>query len=241
MDKQKAGAILPFVFSGSLRYGKHNARRRRLGEAGGFCATMRASFLNLEWRDMTASEPTLADWLASLPTREREHYEALVRLLQQVGDPEKLSADDRQELAKMAERFTGERASVSVRAPAPVAARTSAPTMQPISAAFLQTEFVAFVREVLNRDWCARGGTLQDAVLHAFEQKWLPDELRDEAACAQLYRRYQRDIDQANGFRQGLPGNESLAGDKRMAVGLAWFTTVYKMHQLLMQGVDPDS
>jgi hypothetical protein len=24
-------------------------------------------------------------------------------------------------------------------------------------------------------------------------------------------------------------------------VGLAWFTTVYKMHQLLLQGVDPDS
>lgn len=198
---------------------------------------------------MASSEMSLAEWLASLPVPEQQHYQALVARLQQVGDPEKLSVEERQELAEMANRYAGNGTSAQssnhahntprqTPASAPMGA---APVMQPISSAFLQTEFVAFVREVLNRDWCARGGTLQDAVLHTYEQKWLPDELRDEAVCAQLYRRYQRDIDQANGFRQGLSGNKELVGDKRMAVGLAWFTTVYKMHQLLLQGVDPDS
>ena len=204
---------------------------------------------------MASSELTLTDWLASLPAEETQHYQALIAKLQQIGDPEKLSADERQELADMANRFAlagggaaptrsaAAEAAAKLNRPLPTAAmpNTAAPTLQPISAAFLQTEFVAFVREVLNRDWCARGGTLQDAVLHTFEQKWLPDELRDEPTCAQLYRRYQRDIDQANGFRQGLAGNQKLVGDKRMAVGLAWFTTIYKMHQLLAQGIDPDS
>ena len=199
---------------------------------------------------MASSELTLTDWLAGLPTTEQQHYQNLIGRLQQLGDPEKLSADERQELADMANRFAAAGGSATparsaaadavskLNRPVPTAA---APAIQPISAAFLQTEFVAFVREVLNRDWCARGGTLQDAVLHTFEQKWLPDELRDEQICAQLYRRYQRDIDQANGFRQGLAGNQQLVGDKRMAVGLAWFTTIYKMHQLLAQGIDPDS
>lgn len=199
---------------------------------------------------MASSELTLTDWLAGLPATEQQHYQNLIGRLQQLGDPEKLSAGERQELADMANRFAAAGGSATparsaaadavskLNRPVPTAA---APAIQPISAAFLQTEFVAFVREVLNRDWCARGGTLQDAVLHTFEQKWLPDELRDEQICAQLYRRYQRDIDQANGFRQGLAGNQQLVGDKRMAVGLAWFTTIYKMHQLLAQGIDPDS
>lgn len=199
---------------------------------------------------MSGTDLTLSEWLATLPDTEQQHYQNVIARLQQVGDPEKLMPDERQELAQMADRFAAANAAaVPQRSPAAAAverlnrqvAKGATPTMQPISAAFLQTEFVAFVREVLNRDWCARGGTLQDAVLHSFEQKWLPDELRDEAFCAQLYRRYQRDIDQANGFRQGLAGNKELVGDKRMAVGLAWFTTIYKMHQLLSQGIDPDS
>lgn len=195
---------------------------------------------------MAETEPTLAQWLTTLPSADQQHYQHLIGRLQEVGDPEKLSEDERQDLAEMANRFAGQQrdgARVARRAERKPAAPvpTGAPVMQPISAAFLQTEFVAFVREVLNRDWCARGGTLQDAVLHSFEQKWLPDELRDEAVCAELYRRYQRDIGQANGFRQGLAGNQKLVGDKRMALGLAWFTTIYKMHQLLSQGIDPDS
>lgn len=199
---------------------------------------------------MAFETESLQDWLANLPVDEQQEYRDLIARLQQVGDPEKLTAAERQALATMADRFAGrsrdpaavlERKSARASAQPVAASDTTAPVMQPISAAFLQTEFVAFVREVLNRDWCARGGTLQDAVLHAFEQKWLPDELRDEAVCAQLYRRYQRDIDQANGFRQGLAGNKELVGDKRMALGLAWFTTIYKMNQLLLQGVDPDS
>ena len=203
---------------------------------------------------MSAPEMSLSDWLARLPAAEQQDYQALIARLQEVGDPEKLSPQERAALAEMANRYaaaggapTGASATAAPSPAAAAAARLNrapppvTPTIQPISAAFLQTEFVAFVREVLNRDWCARGGTLQDAVLHTFEQKWLPDELRDEQTCAQLYRRYQRDIDQANGFRQGLPGNQPLVGDKRMAVCLAWFTTIYKMHQLLLQGVDPDS
>lgn len=204
---------------------------------------------------MSAPEMSLSDWLARLPAAEQQDYQALIARLQQVGDPEKLSPQERAALAEMADRYAAAggttkaapapaaaaAARLNRAAPAPVTSAPISPGIQPISAAFLQTEFVAFVREVLNRDWCARGGTLQDAVLHTFEQKWLPDELRDEQMCAQLYRRYQRDIDQANGFRQGLPGNQPLAGDKRMAVGLAWFTTIYKMHQLLLQGIDPDS
>lgn len=202
---------------------------------------------------MSAPEISLTEWLAGLPAAEQHDYQALISRLQQVGDPEKLSPQERAALADMATRFAAAGGAAAIRPPSPAAAAAthlnrstatpaaSAPHIQPISAAFLQTEFVAFVREVLNRDWCTRGGTLQDAVLHAFEQKWLPDELRDEATCGQLYRRYQRDIDQANGFRQGLAGNKELVGDKRMAVGLAWFTTIYKMHQLLAQGIDPDS
>lgn len=203
---------------------------------------------------MAAADNTLEYWLTTLPHDEQRHYRDLIARLQQAGDPEKLSSEERQELADMANRFAGRSAesgsntTAPSRGPAaatvtsrPTIPSASQPTIQPINSAFLQTEFVAYVREVLNRDWCARGGTLQDAVLHAFEQKWLPDELRDEATCANLYRRYQRDIDQANGFRQGLAGNQTLAGDKRMAVGLAWFTTVYKMNQLLLQGIDPDS
>jgi hypothetical protein len=205
---------------------------------------------------MSAPEMSLSDWLSRLPAAEQQDYQALVARLQEVGDPEKLNPQERAALAEMANRYAAAGGAViggsavgATPSPAAVAAArlnraapvTAAPGIQPISAAFLQTEFVAFVREVLNRDWCARGGTLQDAVLHSFEQKWLPDELRDEPTCAQLYRRYQRDIDQANGFRQGLAGNQQLVGDKRMAVGLAWFTTIYKMHQLLLQGIDPDS
>lgn len=191
---------------------------------------------------MAAADNTLDYWLTTLPHNEQRHYRDLIARLQQAGDPEKLSEEERQELAEMANRFAGrsEAAAKTARAPRREPAPVT-PVIQPINSAFLQTEFVAYVREVLNRDWCARGGTLQDAVLHAFEQKWLPDELRNEETCAQLYRRYQRDIDQANGFRQGLAGNQTLAGDKRMAVGLAWFTTVYKMNQLLLQGIDPDS
>lgn len=178
---------------------------------------------------------TVVNVLEQMSEDDRKSFLVLLKKLNQIGnDLAQLSTADQQLMRDIGARNKDLFALLNTEAKE---VQTSYAASE-INPSFLKTEFYLFVREHLFKEWCARGGTLEDAVLHAFQQKWLPEELKQTDVCERVYRQYQREIDQVNAFRKEIQGSDSISQDKLMAVGLAWFTTLYKLHQLIGQGID---
>lgn len=179
----------------------------------------------------------VVDVLEQMSDADREAFLLLLKKLRQVNnDLQQLSEQDRALMRDIGERNQSLFALLNQR----TASERSDPQYahSDVSPAILQSEFYLYMREILLREWCARGGSLEDAVLHAFQQKWLPEELKDDANCQKVFARYQRDIETANAFRKSVEDAEVVMQNKKMAVGLAWFTTLYKLNALIEQGVD---
>jgi hypothetical protein len=169
---------------------------------------------------------------------DRSAFLQLLQKLRALGnDPEKLDPADRALMRELGQR---NRALLTL-LDAPPAVRANEPanySASEVSPAVLKTEFYLYLREQLQQEWCTHGGSLEDAVLHAFEQQWLPDELRDEARCRQLYAQYQRELEPLALLRKAAETDAALTSDRRVALGLAWFATLYKVRALVRQGVD---
>jgi len=168
---------------------------------------------------------------------DREAFLLLLSKLRRVNnDPEQLSTEDKALMRDIGQRNSALMQLLSPTQPAtPESPRYA---HSEVSTAILKSEFYLFVREHLLAEWCVHGGSLEDAVLHAFQQKWLPEMLKDADECQKVFARFQRDIEAANAFRKSVQNGEAIVEDKKMAVGLAWFTTLFKLHQLIEQGVD---
>ena len=185
----------------------------------------------------TAVPASVVNVVEQMSEVDREAFLLLLNKLRRVNnDPEQLTAED-----KALMRDIGQRNKELMQLLNPTqepGAEAPRYAHSEVSTAFLKTEFYLFVREQLLAEWCVHGGSLEDAVLHAFQQKWVPEILKDEIECQKIFARHQRDIEAANAFRKSVQDGEAIVEDKKMAVGLAWFTTLFKLHQLIERGVD---
>jgi len=93
-------------------------------------------------------------------------------------------------------------------------------------------EFAVYVLGIINDSLCHGGASREDAVRYAFHNKWLPDELKNRDKCEEVFYRYIDDIELLNiNIDQQIQSNASK--DAIVAVGLAWFTTLYQCYQLV--------
>lgn len=189
------------------------------------------------------------DWQNLLALLTQDEQAAVTGVLQKLknraNNVEQLDPEDKVLLANLARKYADELQAEAVEpepeetTPADTAHHGSGNMHKTlVSSAFMQTAFAAFMREQLELFWCSSGASLTDAIRHAFANKWLPDELKLDLPCERIYGQYQRDIDAANAFRLAVQNDAIIAKDKRMAVGLAWFSYLYRMQQLLEQDVD---
>jgi len=94
----------------------------------------------------------------------------------------------------------------------------------------LQTPFADKVRQLLARDLKDSFPKEADAAQFAFNNKWLPADLKEPAMVANLFEEFKQDISEANQWREELVGLDS---DKTMAVGLTWFMVIFQLNQRL--------
>ncbi|MCF6193957.1 MAG: hypothetical protein L3J46_06455 [Kangiellaceae bacterium] len=94
----------------------------------------------------------------------------------------------------------------------------------------LSTTFASFVRQLLARDLKEQFPHEEDAVKFAFQNKWIPEEIKNKDSASKIFVDYEKDICDANQWREEVVGIES---DKSMAVGMTWFMVVYQLHQKL--------
>ena len=94
----------------------------------------------------------------------------------------------------------------------------------------LATTFASFVRQLLARDLKEQFPNEEDAVKFAFQNKWIPQEIKNKSSAVKIFADYEKDICDANQWREEVVGIES---DKSMAVGMTWFMVVYQLNEML--------
>ncbi len=189
-------------------------------------------------------------WRAQLAADDQLLLDRLLANLQAAGgELSALPADDLRSLQALARRYADLPAPVAPKRQLPVEPQddadavdtpASAPRLQ-ANAAILRDALILQVIEILRRDLCSGGVSLADAVIYAYGQKWVADELRTPEGCAQFYARFQREIDSINAGRIAVEGEAAVRADKMKAVGIAWFASIFRLQKLLADGVDLDS
>lgn len=192
-------------------------------------------------------------WRAQLAVTDQLLLDRLLASLQAVGgELSALPAEDLRSLQELARRYAdlpapvapGRQPPLEADAPDPESANgesASAPPRLQANAAILRDPLILQVIEILRRDLCSGGVSLADAVIYAYGQKWVADELRAPETCAQFYTRFQREIDSINAGRIAIEGEDAVRADKMKAVGVAWFASIFRLQKLLADGVDLDS
>ncbi len=97
----------------------------------------------------------------------------------------------------------------------------------------LKTEFAEYVKDLLFRELSERFTSLEEMVAFAFNQKWIPQELKNPDVCETLYERFFSDINSANEWRSKMQGGSENIDNKTLAVGLTWFMYIYQLKQSL--------
>jgi len=92
----------------------------------------------------------------------------------------------------------------------------------------LATPFAQYVRQLLARDLGSDFPSEEDAVIYAFENKWLPIDCQDDELALKFYQRFEADILDANQWRSGY---SEVKKDAKMSLGLAWFMVVFQLHE----------
>ncbi len=195
------------------------------------------------------ASPEFTQFVAQLPESQQQEFFTLVKRLQQLGDVSKLDSDERERLLDFANAFAGQQQpsitrrehTTTVDHAATVDHPPTSPERNtPVSTQFLRTPFVALVKDTLNAELCRHGGSLADAIGYAFRHKWLPEQWKDAQFCEQLFLKYKMEIESHNAWRADLEAVHKINEDKRLAVGLAWFNTIFRLQQLLDDGLDLD-
>jgi len=138
------------------------------------------------------------------------------------GDTAKLSKDDFDLISKMEVKYADKLD--------PVGSNSKNKTNNIDSDDILNSSFAAYVRQILARDLKNQFPNEEDAVRFAFQNKWLPDDFKENDSVLQLFENYEQDICEANQWREDIVGVES---DKRMAVGLTWFMVIFQLNERL--------
>jgi hypothetical protein len=146
----------------------------------------------------------------------------LANKLNQVdGDLSKLSAEEYQLIAKMEDKYSDKLQAFSPE----LAAQTPVQDVP-----LLDTGFASYCRQILARDLKERFPKEEDAVKFAFMNKWIPQDFQENAVAKKIFTDFERDICDANKWRDELVGVES---DKRMAVGMTWYMVIYQLNERL--------
>lgn len=166
----------------------------------------------------------LSQNLARLSEADREAWKQILVVLRECeGDIALLPEHMQITLAQLREKY---QESESIKSEQQ--SESSSPSL--VREADVSTPFSLYVKNVLHRELCVEGETLQSAVNKAFEHKWLPQELKNKEICETKYSQYESEITELNRWREKLAGQESL-NEMTMAVGLAWFMKVYQLKQ----------
>ncbi|MCP3674402.1 MAG: hypothetical protein GY829_08020 [Gammaproteobacteria bacterium] len=176
--------------------------------------------------------------LSDLSESERLTFESLLSKLELVnGDIKALSEEEQLQLAELASAHADNRNDHYIQSENISAAETSekqtatiskvSETMRP-----METEFGAYMIDNINESLCQGGASTTDAIRYAFHNRWMPDKLKNRDICEDLFYRYYDDIEAANkGIQENSPSNAN--NDTVVAVGLAWFTNLYRCYQLV--------
>jgi len=160
--------------------------------------------------------------LAQLSDDDKQVFEDLLLRLKQVkGDISLLSPDDIKLVQSMEKKYGD-----------PIEPVESNKTQSNPTIAILETPFAGQVRQIIARDLGAKFPMEEDAVAFVFENKWLPIECQDEKLSEDLYKKFERDINEANHWQKELTGGTE---DNKMAVGLAWFMVIFQLNKRLSE------
>ena len=178
--------------------------------------------------------------IAELSERERPVFENLLaRLVELKGNLEALSADEQSMLAELVAKHNVSATSTVQNEQFDVLSAAETDTHQAAIISNvteelrpMETEFGAYVIDNINEHLCTGGASTADAVRYAFHNRWMPENLKNRDICETLYYRYIDDIDLANhNLKQQSPTQAN--NDIVVAVGLAWFTNLYRCYQLV--------
>ena len=177
--------------------------------------------------------------ISELSESEKQIFEKLLTRVQELkGDMSQLSPEEQSQLSQlMSTHHSEEDAKTQLEFDTVSAAETSEKQTSIVSNVSevlrpMETEFGAYLIDAINESLCQGGASTADAIRYAFHNKWMPDKLKNRDICEDLYYRFIDDIELAN---QGI-GEQSTShsnNDTVVAVGLAWFTNLYRCYQLV--------
>lgn len=91
----------------------------------------------------------------------------------------------------------------------------------------LNSGFAEFSRKILSRDLKEQFPKEEDAIKFAFQNKWLPQDFKEDESANKIFLEFEQDISEANQWREDVVG---IDADKKMAVGMTWFMMIYQLH-----------
>jgi len=165
--------------------------------------------------------------IEQLSGEDKKSFSQLAERLKQVaGDISKLSKNERDLISDMEIKYADKLGGIDTSIEPEIEIDTNQSEVDDI----LTTGFAAHVRQILARDLKSQFPKEEDAVKFAFQNKWLPDDLKENDSALQLFEDYKQDICAANQWREDLVEVES---DKCMAVGLTWFMVLFQLNEHL--------
>jgi len=171
--------------------------------------------------------------IEQLSDEDKEVFGQLAEKLKAVdGDISKLSTDELELISRMETKYADKFEKIGVEEEIDSEVFESKDTLS-ISLGpddILNCAFASYARQILARDLKSQFPKEEDAVRFAFQNKWLPDDFKQNDSALQLFEDYKQDICDANQWREEVVGVES---DKRMAVGLTWFMVLFKLNEKL--------
>ncbi len=167
----------------------------------------------------------LEKMLAVMSEDDRIIFEQLSkRLFEAKGDPAQLTQSDLQIIQQMEKKYGHQIDQAHKQSSQSTAQKTQAVVD------FLETPFAQHCRQVLARHLGSQFPQEQDAVAHAFESRWIPEEMKNEVFIEELFEKFEPDIYQANQWREDIVPTKT---DQKMAVGIAWFSVIYQLFERL--------
>lgn len=166
-------------------------------------------------------QDVLNSMIEKLSDEDKEIFSQLAKKLEKFdGDVSKFSDSERALIAKMESKYSDDLSTAS-----------TANTQSTINVGgILASGFAGFVRQQLAKYLREQYPNEEDAVRYAFNNKWLPNELRESSTASKIFLDFQEDICEANQWREEVVGIES---DKSMAVGMTWFMVIYQLNLAL--------
>jgi len=181
-------------------------------------------------------EPAL---VASLSESEKEIFQQLLlRLTALNGKIADLTDTEKEQLAELSKKHQGDFTKVVSELDFSNKQHISADVSSVVNTAQISsvedfkktTEFGTYVLETINHSLCEGGAGTADAIRYAFHNKWMPTNLKNRDICEALFYRYYDDIEEVGqNIQQQVTSNSNV--DAVVAVGLAWFTTLYQIYQ----------